>query len=353
MPHREVRPARVVGLGGGIGASRLWRALVEAEPSLALTVVVNTADDLWAYGLRVSPDIDTTLYSLSDRHDLQRGWGVRDESWRTMHALRGLGEEVWFNLGDVDLATHLLRTDLLRGGSALSEVTRRLATAMGVQSTVLPMSDHVVTTRLTTAEHGHVSYVEFLVRLAAVPQVVTVHYEGLEHAVPAPGVLEAIARADLVVLAPSNPVASLDPILGVHGVRAAVRDSLAHVVGVSPIVLGVPIADAGEARRAASRAALLRAVGGSADPLGVASRYADICHRFVLDTADASFAPAIRALGLEVVLARTLLHTGVAPEELLAALSLRRAPTGRAARARAGSASLRRADPRLGSRGSW
>jgi LPPG:FO 2-phospho-L-lactate transferase len=298
---------RVVGLGGGIGASRLWRALARAVGPDALTLVVNTGDDLWHHGLRVCPDLDTTLYALSGRQDTERGWGVRGETWRTMDALRELGHEVWFNLGDRDLATHLLRTGLLRDGIGLAGVTARLASAMGVGVRVLPMTEDEVATRIETADGRDLHYEEFLVQHGAAAPVRRVRHDGADAAAPAPGVLDAVAAADVVVLGPSNPVASIDPILAVPGLRSALRAAV-DVVAVTSIVARVPVAGTGEERRATSRAALLAADGLPATATTVARRYRDLCHRFVLDSADAEEAEAIRAAGLQVAIVPTLLH---------------------------------------------
>jgi LPPG:FO 2-phospho-L-lactate transferase len=308
-----------VGLGGGIGAARLWPVIRDAVGPSALTVVANTGDDLWMHGLRICPDVDTTLYALSGLQDRARGWGRRGESFRCMDALRALGHDVWFHLGDLDLATHLLRTGLLHDGVGLAEVTRRLALAMRVSTPVLPMTEHEVTTRVET-DTGLLHYEEFLVRDHAVPAVHRVVHEGLSEARPTPGVLDAIAAAELVVLAPSNPVASMAPILGVPGVRDALRAAAAPVIAVSAIVSGVAIDDPGEQIRAASRAALLAAVGVPATATGVASLYTDLCGRFVLDVADADEADAIAALGMEPVVASTLLHHGADPAALLDAV---------------------------------
>jgi LPPG:FO 2-phospho-L-lactate transferase len=314
------RLSGIVGLGGGIGASRLWRALAGAVDPSRLTVVANTGDDLWIHGLRVCPDIDTTLYALSGRQDPARGWGLRGESFRCMDALRALGHPVWFNLGDLDLATHLLRTGLLRDGIGLVEATRRLADAMGVPVSVLPMTEHEVTTRIETVDGSLLHYEEFLVRHGAAPPVRRVHHDGLDRAQPAPGVLAAIADADVIVLAPSNPTASIAPILGVRGVREALRAAAAAVVAISPIVSGVPIADPGERRRAASRTALLRSAGVPATAAGVAGLYRDVCRRYVLDSADATEADAVRALGLEAVVVPTLVHAGAPAQGLVDAV---------------------------------
>lgn len=307
----------VVGLGGGIGASRLWRALTQAVNPAELTLVVNTGDDLWLHGLRICPDIDTTLYALSGRQDVVRGWGVRDESFRCMGALRGLGGSVWLQLGDLDLATHLLRTGLLRNEVGLAEVTRRLGIGMGVPVRVLPMSEDEVATRIETTDGQLLHYEEFLVCHQAEPPVARIHYDGIEHADPAPGVLAAIADADLVVLAPSNPLASIGPILAVRGMRQAVRETMAPVVAVSPIVSGVPISDPGEQGRATSRAALLRSTGLPPTASAVAGLYRDLASRFVLDTADAEEAEAAHAFGLDTAVVSTLLHCGAPAETLV------------------------------------
>lgn len=314
------RVTAIVGIGGGIGASRLWRVLAAASEPSALTLVVNTGDDIWRHGLRVCPDLDTTLYALSGRQDAERGWGLRDESFRCMDELRGLGQEVWFNLGDRDLATHLLRTELLCDGASLSAVTSRLAAAMGVAVRVLPMTDAEVATTIETADGRRLHYEEYLVREGAAPAVRRVVYDGAASARPAAGVLEAIAAAGVIVLAPSSPPASIGPVLAVPGVREALTAASARVVAVSPIVSGVPIADPGDRGRALARAALLRASGVEPSATGVAGLYRDICDRFVVDCADAGEADAIRGLGLDVVAVPTLVHLGAPPEELLDAL---------------------------------
>jgi LPPG:FO 2-phospho-L-lactate transferase len=205
---------------------------------------------------------------------------------------------------------------MLRDGFGLAAVTTALATAMGVSATVLPMTEDEVTTYVDTAEHGPMHYEEYLVRYAAEPEVREVVHRGSGRARPTAGVLDAIMSADVVVLAPSNPVASLGPILGLPGVRETLRTTPAPVIAISPIVCGRPITDPGEARRATSRAALMRALGMPPGPAGVAAMYADVCDRFVLDVADEDYSSAIEALGIDVVLAHTLPHTGVSPEAL-------------------------------------
>ncbi len=312
--------AGIVGLGGGIGASRLWRMLADAVGQHDMTLVVNTADDLWLHGLRVCPDIDTTLYALSGRQDRQRGWGIKNESFRCMTALSALGGDTWFALGDLDLATHLYRTGLLGEGAGLSAVTARLAKAFGVTAQVFPMSDDDVATMIETADGRLLHYQEYLVRDRCDAVVRRVVLDGLDAATPAPGVLAAIRAADIILLGPSNPVASMQPILGLPGVIQALRDCRDRVTGVSPIVSGSPIADEGERRRATSRAALLAAVGIPATAAGVARLYRDICSRYVYDVSDHEDATAIAAEGLEPVPAELLFHLGASPAALLAAV---------------------------------
>lgn len=311
---------RIVGLGGGIGASRLWRVLAAAVDPSRLTLVVNTGDDRWLHGLRICPDLDTTLYALSGRQDTQRGWGLRGDSFRCMDGLGGLGCPVWFHLGDLDPATHLLRTGLLREGVGLAEVTRRLARAMGVRARVLPMTEDEVTTRIETAGGRLLHYQEFLVQHRADLPVRRVHHDRVADAEPAPGVLQAIAAADLIVLSPSNPMASIAPIVNLPGVRDALAAAGAPLVAVSPVVSGVPITDPGEQVRARSRASLLGSIAVPATATGVASLYRDLCRRFIVDLADAGEADAARALGLEAVTVPTLLHARDSAEGLLGAV---------------------------------
>lgn len=297
----------IVGLGGGIGASRFWRALLAAgvDPG-DLTVVVNTADDIWLHGLRVCPDIDTTLYALSGRQDSERGWGVRGETWRSMDALRDLGAQPWFNLGDLDLGTHLFRTGLLRDGIGLAEVTRRLAAGMGLGPRILPMTEDEVTSYVLTVSGSLLHFQEFHVARRSRDEVRNLTYRGIDTARPAPGVLPAIAAADLVVIAPSNPLASVAPILALPGVADALCSTAAPVVAVTPVVTGVPITDPGEQHRADTRAGLLRSVGLSHTATSAAVLVREVADAFVLDVADEIERDAIAGLGLDVLVADTL-----------------------------------------------
>jgi len=311
---------RVVGLGGGIGASRLWTALLARRDEIDLTLAVNTGEDLWIHGLRVCPDLDTVLYALSGRQDTERGWGVRGETWRCMEALGEIGGQQWFNLGDRDLAVHLYRTGRLREGDPLSEITSDLARSFGIGCRVLPATDAEITTRVLTADGRDLHYQQFLVREHANPEVARTYLRGPAVAEPTAGLLADIASADLVVIGPSNPVASLGPILRLAGMRETLRGARDRTVAVTPIVDAVPITEPGEQARARSRARLLTAAGLAPTPAGVAAFYADVAATFILDRADLAQSSAVGKEDLRVVAVDTLLHRGADPEPLIAAL---------------------------------
>jgi LPPG:FO 2-phospho-L-lactate transferase len=308
---------RIVGLGGGIGASRLWQALAEVVDPALLTFVVNTGDDMWMHGLRICPDLDTVCYRLSGRADPQRGWGLQGETFHCMDALAEIGDPPWFNLGDGDLATHLFRTGALRAGAGLAEVTARLANALGVRAKILPMTEREVVTEVIATDGSVLHYEEFLVRHETQVPVAAVRYRGIDDATPAAGVLEAIRQADLVVLGPSNPVASILPILAVKGVGAALRNATCPVVAVTPIVSGIPIESPDEARRARSRAVLLASRDVPARASAVAGLYRDLCDVFVVDEADGNEASAIASVGIKPYTANTLLTRGDADDSLV------------------------------------
>ncbi|GAC1367067.1 MAG: 2-phospho-L-lactate transferase [Ktedonobacteraceae bacterium] len=294
-------------LGGGIGASRFSKALTASVPEEEITCIVNTADDFWHYGLRICPDLDATLYTHAGWRDGQRGWGLQGDSFRAMEQIRRLGELAWFNLGDLDLATHLLRTGWLREGQTLSQVVNRLAEAMEVHLRVLPMTEDEVETHVLTPK-GWLSYQHFLVLNDAQDPVTGVCYRGGESAQSGHAVIAAIEQADLIILAPSNPFASIMPALSLPGVRGALRDATAPVLAITPIVSGIPITEPGEAKRARSRAALMAAHGLPHRAAAVAGLYKDIADVFVLDEVDREEAVEIEALGITVLLAPTLFH---------------------------------------------
>ena len=265
---------KVVALAGGIGAGKFLRGLIRVVPGDDLTVIVNVADDFDVHGLRVSPDPDSVTYWLGDVFDRERGWGRREESFRATQELRAFGaEQSWFNLGDLDLATHIVRTDLLARGATMSQVTARIAARFGVTARLLPATDDRIATRIdavdpATGEELDLHFQEYWVARHAADHVKGVRYEGAASARPAPGVVDAIARADAVVLCPSNPVVSIGPILAVPGIRASIVSRRPVVAGVSGIVGGAPVS--GMADR------LMPAVGLEVTAAGAASAYADL-----------------------------------------------------------------------------
>ncbi len=289
---------RVTALAGGTGAAKLIRGLAAILPPSHLTVVVNTGDDARIWGLHVSPDLDSVTYALAGRLDIARGWGLHDETFNCLDAMAHLGAETWFNLGDRDLATHLFRTERLTAGEPLSAVTAELARRQGVAALILPMSDDPVRTRILTsdlpgASDGWLDFQEYFVREKANVAVIDIAYAGAGNARPAPGVVDAIAGADAVVVCPSNPVTSIGPILAVPGLVTALHDTRARVIGVSPIVGDAPVSG--------PAGALMRARGLPVSPLGVAQAYGGWLDSLVVDTRDATLAPALRDLGIAPV----------------------------------------------------
>ncbi|GAA1639295.1 2-phospho-L-lactate transferase [Georgenia ruanii] len=282
-------------LSGGGGGAKLAEGLARAVEDL--TVVANTGDDAVIYGLSISPDLDTVMYTLAGLINRATGWGVDGDTFATLGALGRLGADTWFTLGDQDLATHVRRTALLRAGARLSEVTAELTAALGVRARLLPMTDDRVATQVET-DAGLLPFQEYFVARRHRDAVRSVVLDGVEQAAPAPGVLEALA-ADVVVLGPSNPFLSIGPILAVPGVRAALAATSARRVGVSPIV-------GGQALKGPA-AAMLEALGHEVSALGVARLYEGLLDVLVIDEQDAALAPAIRALGMDVVVTRTVL----------------------------------------------
>ena len=299
---------QIVVLAGGVGGSRFTAGVRQAYPGATVTVVGNTADDITIHGLRVCPDLDTLMYTLGGGGDAERGWGRLDESWRAIEELRAYGAEpTWFGLGDRDLGTHLHRTGLLAAGVPLSEVTARLCARWWTDLPglrLLPMTDDPVETHVEIADPGApggrrtVHFQEYWVRLHAGPEALAITQVGIEDARPAPGVEDALATADLVLVGPSNPVVSIGPILGVPGIRTAVRATPAPVVGFSGILQGAPVL--GMAHR------LLPTIGVAVDAAAVGRHYgartADgVLDAWVVDTGDAASVPGLEADGLRTV----------------------------------------------------
>jgi LPPG:FO 2-phospho-L-lactate transferase len=278
-------------LTGGTGGAKLIEGLAAEIDPAELTIICNSGDDSIFHGLYVAPDIDTVTYTLAGLSDSEKGWGIRDDTFAVLQQLRRLGMDTWFNLGDKDLATHIIRTRLLTEGLTLTEVTGRIRAALGVRATILPMSDDRVETRVVTPD-GELSFQEFFVRERWAPAVESIRFVGVEQSRPAPGVLEAIREAAAVIIAPSNPITSIDPILSVRGIRKALRQSAVPVAAISPIIGGAAVS--GPADK------LMAARGLEPSAFGVAQGYCDLLNRFIIDTEDGPLRGKIEALGIRV-----------------------------------------------------
>lgn len=292
-------------LSGGVGAARYLAGQVRVTPPERVAAVVNVADDVTLHGLRVSPDLDTIVYTLAGLVNPSTGWGRADETWNALGELRACGLDAWFALGDRDLGTHLFRTSLLAQGLRLSEITARIAAARGLRCRVLPVSDDPIETRVTlaTGDGGgaEVGFQEYFVKLGHDVAVSKVRFDGIDAARPGPGVLEAIESADVVVIAPSNPVVSIEPVLAVPGIREAVAARRGGNVAVSPIVAGAALKG--------PTARLLRELGSSADVASIARLYRDLVSALVIDEADAARAGAVAAEGVRPVVAPAVMSS--------------------------------------------
>jgi LPPG:FO 2-phospho-L-lactate transferase len=288
-------------LAGGVGAARYLAGLLQVMPAAEVTAVVNTGDDTTMHGLRICPDLDTITYTLAGAVNGETGWGLAGETWQAMESLRAYdAARAWFNLGDRDLGTHMFRTGALADGLSLTEVTARIAARWGLGLRLLPMTESPVATRLTVEGEGEIGFQDYFVgRQHSVP-VTAVRFDGIDRAKPAPDVLDAIASASTIVIAPSNPIVSIGPVLAVPGMREAVAARRADVIAVSPIIAGTTVK--GPADR------LLAELGHEVSVVGVARLYADVAATLVVDTADADLAAAVEAAGMQCVVAPTLMH---------------------------------------------
>ena len=287
---------RVAALAGGVGGAKLADGLAQILPPDSLTLIVNTGDDFEHLGLHISPDLDTICYTLAGLASRTTGWGRADESWHFLEALDALGGPTWFRLGDRDLALHHERTRRLASGEPLSGVTRALAATMGVRSAVLPMTDDRVRTLVLTAE-GEIPFQTYFVAMGCEPVVRGFRFSGAESARPAPGVLEALAGADVIVLCPSNPWVSLDPILALPGVRDNVRAGV--TVAVSPIV-------GGQALKGPA-AKMFREMGIEPSAQAVATHLKGLIRGLVLDAEDSGQASRIEASGVRTLVTQTVM----------------------------------------------
>jgi LPPG:FO 2-phospho-L-lactate transferase len=294
-------------LSGGVGGARFLRGVVGVVDPADVTIVGNVADDLEVLGLHVSPDLDSILYTLAGLSDDERGWGRAGETWNALETVAELGGEAWFRLGDRDLGLHLVRTQLLREGATLSEVTERLARAVGLGAALLPATDDPLRTFVETPA-GTFPFQTWFVGRGHRDEVDAVHYAGAPDARPAPGVLEALDEADVILVAPSNPYVSIGPILAVEPIRRALADRSAPCVAVSPLI-------GGRAVKGPADRMLTRLAGGTA-PAHVASCYEGLIDVLVVDAADAE---AVAAAGVRTVVTATLMRDADAARRLAAA----------------------------------
>ncbi len=288
-------------LAGGVGAARLLAGLVQVVPPSEVTAVVNTGDDVVMHGLHISPDLDTVTYTLAGADNPETGWGLAGETWQAMGSLGRYGGDTWFNLGDLDLGTHLYRTGNLASGVGLAEITAAITAGWGLEPMLLPMTEDRVATMVTLAGGDEVGFQEYFVRLRHDVPVSSVRFDGAEASSPGPGVLKAITGADIVVVAPSNPIVSIGPLLAVPGIVDAVRARRDHTVAVSPIIAGAALK--GPADR------LMRELGHEASVVGVARIYHDIASCLIIDSADADLAGAVEAEGMVCVVTDTIMSS--------------------------------------------
>ena len=288
-------------IAGGVGAARFLRHLRAAAPEVVITAIVNTGDDTVFHGLHISPDIDTVTYTVSGAIDIERGWGLGGETWTAMENLKRYepyGAVTWFNLGDRDLATHLWRTSRLRAGANLAEVCEDQALAWNLGLRLLPMSNDPVSTRVETSI-GPLGFQEYFVGHHHEPDVHGIEFVGIDSASVAPGVLDAIANADRIVIAPSNPLVSIGPVLGVAGVREALMARRDACVAISPIIGGAALK--GPADR------MLQTLGHESSAVGVAALYADFVSTLIIDTVDVGLAQRVEGTGVRAVAMDTIM----------------------------------------------
>ena len=281
----------IVVLAGGVGAARFLQGVIATMTVRDLTIVGNVGDDTEVAGLHVSPDLDTVLYTLTGQIDEERGWGVRGDSARALERARSLGHDAWFWLGDLDIGLHLARTEWLRAGLSLSAVTGRLAHALGLADRLLPVTDHRLRTIIETRD-GDLDFQTYYVRHSHRDDVLGIRFEGADAATPAPGVIEALAGAAAILVAPSNPLISIGPILAVPGIRETLRARRVPCVAVSPIV-------GGRALRGPA-AHMLRSLGYDPSPIGVADVYAGLIDAMVIDDVDSADAAELERRGVSV-----------------------------------------------------
>jgi LPPG:FO 2-phospho-L-lactate transferase len=292
---------KILAISGGVGGAKLALGLANVLAPDELLIVANTGDDFTHLGLYISPDIDTVSYTLAGLSNQEAGWGLAGESWQFMEALKILGGESWFQLGDKDLATHIQRTQLLSEGQSLSEVTRALTTRMGIEHAIVPMTDQRVSTKVMT-ESGELDFQHYFVREQCQPAVSGFRFGGIESALPNPQILEYLHSPDLaaIVLCPSNPFVSIDPVLSVPGLRGAMKDANVPIICVSPIVGGIAIKG--------PAAKMMRELEIPSTAVAVAGHYAGFVDTMVLDSSDQLLVNDVAQLGMKVLVTETIMR---------------------------------------------
>jgi LPPG:FO 2-phospho-L-lactate transferase len=290
----------ILAIAGGVGGAKLALGLSRVLPPDQLTIVVNTGDDEIFHGLHVSPDVDTVTYALAGLTNRETGWGIADDSFRTLEALGRLGAETWFGLGDLDMATHIRRTELLGQGRTLSEATAEIARHLGIEHSIVPMSDDSLRTIAITDE-GELAFQDYFVRRACEPKITSVRFEGRDKAWPSPGLSKALLEADAIVFCPSNPLVSIGPVLAVPGVHDEIVAFTGPRIIVSPIVGGKALKG--------PAAKMMAELGQEVSSVGVARYYLGLCDSLVIDTVDVSEASAVKALGMRAVVTSTVMQS--------------------------------------------
>lgn len=291
---------RVVLLSGGVGGAKLALGLYKVLPSENLTIIANTGDDLDWLGLKVCPDSDILTYTLAEVSDQTKGWGLEGESFRVLSQIRKYGKESWFNLGDLDLGTCLYRTNRLAEGDHLSEINQDIAKSLGVKSKILPMTESSVETQIVT-ENDVLGLQEYLVRDRAVPVCKEIVFKGVQESLPSPGILEALNEANVIIIAPSNPLISIAPILSVPGLKDTLQNVKGRKLAISPIVDGKSLKGPSDK--------MLKEVGHESTALGVARLYEDLVDDFVVDTSDNKYIKEIEDLGIKALCLSTVMAT--------------------------------------------
>ena len=302
---------RVALLAGGVGGSKLGLGLYRTMPPADLTVIANTGDDIVMHGLHVSPDPDIMMYTLAGLVNPETGWGFKGETFRVAQGLARYGRPVWFQLGDGDLATHIHRTAIMKGGGTLSAAIDSIRNALDLKCTILPMTDAPMATMLCTDE-GRLHLQEYFVRRKCEPRLRAIEFAGAEHAEPAPGVVEVLRAADAIVIAPSNPLISIGPILAVRGIASVLREIRNRVIAVCPLVGGKSLKGPSDK--------MMAELGHDVTAPGVARLYCDYCSKFVIDETDADQRSPIEELGLQAVVLPTIMRTAEDKEALARAI---------------------------------